>query len=331
MAEYGVTPSGFVLKRLDDIYSEVTTALKEQIGVDPSENPQGILNVMTTIFCDQLASLWEEYSNGYENLFPLTADGIALDRCMEIGGVSRIGKSRTTYMLACTGKEGTVIPAGALVQTSTSPTRQFQCASISEISSKNWKVLEIRPIENISGKFSFSFEIERNATSGDVGATLESSTLAKDLEATSYGDAVDKIYTALKDFTSLEQYGISVSKKAGGSGDESIVLSGSKASDSFSSSLCPYVSMRHSLSDWRVALLLHRNYVARPFPLDYGCRWWHLLCRHWRTEQLHPVGNAAVETGWDRSSLCDGHGASCRHPAESDAWFAHLGLLRPAL
>ena len=24
MAEYGVTPSGFVLKRLDDIYSEVT-------------------------------------------------------------------------------------------------------------------------------------------------------------------------------------------------------------------------------------------------------------------------------------------------------------------
>lgn len=243
MAEYGVTPSGFVLKRLDDIYSEVTTALKEQIGVDPSENPQGILNVMTTIFCDQLASLWEEYSNGYENLFPLTADGIALDRCMEIGGVSRIGKSRTTYMLACTGKEGTVIPAGALVQTSTSPTRQFQCASISEISSKNWKVLEIRPIENISGKFSFSFEIERNATSGDVGATLESSTLAKDLEATSYGDAVDKIYTALKDFTSLEQYGISVSKKAGESGDESIVLSGSKASDSFSSSLCPYVSI----------------------------------------------------------------------------------------
>ena len=243
MANYGITASGFELKRLDAIYSEITSSIKNLVGVDPSENPQGIMNVMTTIFCDQIASLWEEYSNGYENLSPLTAEGIALDRCMEIGGVSRIGKSRTTYLLACTGKEGTTIPAGALVQTSTSPTRQFQCAAIGEISSKNWKMLEIKPIDSINGKITFSFEIERNATSGDVGTTSASSSLSRELDVTSQSDAQAKILALLKSFSPLEQYGISVSEKADESGAKTIVLTGKKASDSFSSTLCPYVTI----------------------------------------------------------------------------------------
>lgn len=243
MVKYGVTPEGFNLKRLDEIYAEVSSALKEQIGVDPSENPQGILNVITTVFCDQIASLWEEYSNGYENLFPLTAEGIALDRCMEIGGVSRIGKSRTTYMLACTGKEGTTIPAGAVVQTSTSPTRQFQCATISEISSKNWKTLKIRPIDSISGTFTFGFEIERNATSGTVGSETDGSSFSKDLTVASYDDAVTKIYEALSGFNALTQYGISVTKEGHSADDYCIVLSGSTESDSFSSTLCSYVTI----------------------------------------------------------------------------------------
>ena len=249
MAEYGVTPEGFNLKRLDEIYAEVSAALKEQIGVDPSENPQGILNVITTVFCDQIASLWEEYSNGYENLFPLTAAGIALDRCMEIGGVNRIGKSRTTYLLACTGKEGTTIPAGAVVQTSTSPTRQFRCSAISEISSKNWKTIKIRPIDSISGSFTFGFEIERNATSGTVGSEMDSSSFSKDLEVTSYDDAIDKIYEALSGFSSLSQYGISVSKEGHSTDDTCIVLTGANESDSFSSVLCQYVTIESVTSN----------------------------------------------------------------------------------
>ena len=45
MGDYGITSKGFILKRLDEIYSSVCGALKENIGVDPSENPQSILDL----------------------------------------------------------------------------------------------------------------------------------------------------------------------------------------------------------------------------------------------------------------------------------------------
>ena len=86
--------------------------------------------------------------------------------------------------------------------------------------------------------------------------------------------------------------------------------------------------MRHPLSDWRDALLLHRDSVAWLFALDHGGCGRHLFCRHWWTEQLYPVGNGFMETSWYWSSLCDGHGACCGHSAESDAWLAHLGLFQ---
>ena len=228
MGDYGITSKGFVLKRLDEIYSQVCTDLKENIGVDPSENPQSILNVLTTIFCDQIASVWEDYSSGYENLFPMTAEGVALDRCMQLGGVSRIGKARTTYFLSCTGKEGTIIPAGALVQTSTSPVRQFQCASIGTITIKNWSSLTIQPIDEISGTFTFSFSIERNATSGDVGTVSSSSKVSKKLTVTSYDDAIEKIIAVLQGFKAFESYGISVKTETNEKGQKIIVLNGAK-------------------------------------------------------------------------------------------------------
>lgn len=249
MADYGITVNGFVMKRLDEIYSSVCSSIKEEIGVDPSENPQGILNVLTTIFCDQIASLWEDYSNGYEQLFPLTATGIALDRVMEVGGVNRIGKSRTKYALACTGKEGTVIPAGSLVQSNTYPVRQFQCATIGEISSKNWQTLCIQPIESITGSFKFTFSIERNATSGIVGTIASESNLSDDLTVTSYDDAVTQITEALSGFDHLKRLGISISNGRDAEGKKTIILSGNNASDSFSSSVCSYITISEVTSN----------------------------------------------------------------------------------
>ena len=169
MPDHGVTKDGFILKRLDEIYDSVCQTFKSETGVDPSENPQGVMNVMFTDLCDEDALLWEAFSLAYEQLFPQSAQGIALDRVMEIGGVSRIGKSRTKYTLACTGKEGTYIPAGSLVQSSTYPVKQFQCAKLASITSDNWQTLRIQPISSIAGSITFTFGVDRNATSGKVG------------------------------------------------------------------------------------------------------------------------------------------------------------------
>ena len=57
----------------------------------------------------------------------------------------------------------------------------------------------------------------------------------------------------------------------------------------------------------------------------------HLFCSHRRIEQLYSVGNAHVEAGSCRCVICDWYGTCCGYPAESNAWFAYLGLLFPAI
>ena len=52
---------------------------------------------------------------------------------------------------------------------------------------------------------------------------------------------------------------------------------------------------------------------------------------HRRIEQLYSVGNAHVEAGSCRCVICDWHGTCCGYPAESNAWFAYLGLFFPAI
>ena len=139
MSDYGVTDKGFQMRRLDEIYTDICKRFKDEVGVDPSENPQSVMNVLFTIFADAPAELWEAYAAAYQQLFPNTACGVALDNVMQVGGVSRIGQAKTKYFISCTGQEGTVIPVGALIQSSSRPQRTFQAVSASIISSANWR------------------------------------------------------------------------------------------------------------------------------------------------------------------------------------------------
>ena len=71
--------------------------------------------------------------------------------------------------------------------------------------------------------------------------------------------------------------------------------------------------------------------VARLFPLDYGNRGRTLLRRDRRAEQLYPMENADVETGWYWLALCDRNGACRGYSAEPDDGSTYLGLLFPAV
>lgn len=49
MSDYGVTDKGFQMRRLDEIYADICKRFKDEVGVDPSENPQSVMNVLFTI------------------------------------------------------------------------------------------------------------------------------------------------------------------------------------------------------------------------------------------------------------------------------------------
>ena len=57
MSDYGVTDKGFQMRRLDEIYTDICKRFKDEVGVDPSENPQSVMNVLFTIFADTSQSI----------------------------------------------------------------------------------------------------------------------------------------------------------------------------------------------------------------------------------------------------------------------------------
>ena len=268
MSDYGVTDKGFQMRRLDEIYTDICKRFKDEVGVDPSENPQSVMNVLFTIFADAPAELWEAYAAAYQQLFPNTACGVALDNVMQVGGVSRIGQAKTKYFISCTGQEGTVIPVGALIQSSSRPQRTFQAVSASIISSANWRKLAIRPIESIAGTFTFDFGISRNATSGEVGTYAESSSITKKMTVSSYDDAYSQMLAAVQSFDALGKFGITVSDETDDQGEHSIVLTASGAADSFSATLCKYITVTEVTSNIQFESAEYGSYAALNLELD---------------------------------------------------------------
>ena len=74
MSEYGVTPQGFVPKRLDVITKEIHKDLTKGLGVDTTLNPQSFLNVLVTGFADKIAELWELTQDVYLSQYPSFAE-----------------------------------------------------------------------------------------------------------------------------------------------------------------------------------------------------------------------------------------------------------------
>ncbi len=162
MAEHGVTRNGFVRKRLDEIKNDVYGKLKEGWGYDVTINPQSFLNVLVTGFADEVAKLWEEAENTYYAMYTMSAEGGNLDNAMQFGGITRERDARTTYMLACTAPDDTVVPYGTLVKSATNPEKLFRCTNTQIIGRENFRQALIKPYME-SGDTVFYVTINRNS------------------------------------------------------------------------------------------------------------------------------------------------------------------------
>lgn len=147
MSEYGVTPAGFVPKRLDEIRDSINQKIREATGIDVSINPQSVMQVLVTGISDEIAAMWETAQDAYCAMYPSSAEGISLDNAMQFGGVLRERDRRTVYNLKCTGENGTVIPYGTMVSSSTQPEKFFMCYAEQVISMNGFREVLIRILD----------------------------------------------------------------------------------------------------------------------------------------------------------------------------------------
>ena len=121
---YGMTPQGFIPKRLSDILSDITT--KTQAIEDPNtglkpfinESADSLFGQFGQIIAEELAICWEQAYLASQQFDPLNVSGVPLRGLVQLDGIRPSFGSYTEISMTLTGTDGTVIPKGSLIATS---------------------------------------------------------------------------------------------------------------------------------------------------------------------------------------------------------------------
>jgi len=140
MSVYGLTDQGFVAPRQAQIVADLQAAFQAQFGATVNLSSATVFGQLIGIFSEREALLWEALQDDVLSGTPAGAQGIYVDNLLALTGLTRLPSQATVtnptpstqangitlFGLVLRGEPGTVIPAGAMVQTSTSPTLSFR-------------------------------------------------------------------------------------------------------------------------------------------------------------------------------------------------------------
>ena len=133
MADYGLTPEGFKQKRLADIIQSMGSRIADQLGVQISTEANSVFGQLIGVFSYEIADLWEQAAQVYGAMYPHTASGASLDNSAALAGITPIAAKKTTVVCTCYGTNGTQIPYGAQISSSTDSNIIFQCVDANAV------------------------------------------------------------------------------------------------------------------------------------------------------------------------------------------------------
>ncbi|HEL5025742.1 TPA: hypothetical protein UOA81_000911 [Stenotrophomonas maltophilia] len=121
MAEFGVTPAGFIRKRLADIRPEIIAALRSNLQAaglpsDIETRPDSIMGILIDTFAEREAALWELSEGIYGATYPSSASGVNLDNAVSLTGAEREGATPSRGHVVLYGDGGTLVPAGSRIR-----------------------------------------------------------------------------------------------------------------------------------------------------------------------------------------------------------------------
>lgn len=151
MSEYGLTPKGPNIKRLDVIVEEMHESLSKKWGVNTRQNPQSFVNHLVTNVADRLAELWEFGEDIYYSQYPSSAEGVSLDNAAQFGGTTRETGTKSYYPIHCKGIDGTKLAPGTMIASKTNPKTYLSITEEREITRASFNVAEIKVVSSVSG------------------------------------------------------------------------------------------------------------------------------------------------------------------------------------
>ena len=162
-----------MLKRLDTILEEIHTDLTDGWGVDTRLAGTSFINTLVTTFGNQIASLWETAQDSYYSKYPATATELNLDHAVQYGGIKRSGDKRTSYVLHCTGDDGTYVRENAIVATNTKPEIRLFSAEEFQITRERFNKVSVIVASEDVGVYTISINGDQYSYSNPTGGKSE--------------------------------------------------------------------------------------------------------------------------------------------------------------
>lgn len=112
MSSFGIVDTGFVIKLLSDIKSEIEEQQRNDISPGLNQSSTSTLGQINGIFASKIAEEWEVLLSIYRSIDPDSATGEALDNLCLLTGIIRLAATKSTVTLTATGTPTTVLPSG---------------------------------------------------------------------------------------------------------------------------------------------------------------------------------------------------------------------------
>lgn len=109
---FGVQPSGFVRKTIEDILDELEADQRADIHPDFDVSTTSVPGQLNGIFARQLGIAWETLEQCYHGIDPDAAEGRLLDNDSKLTGTFRVGQTKSEVFLLCDLDDGTTLTAG---------------------------------------------------------------------------------------------------------------------------------------------------------------------------------------------------------------------------
>jgi len=114
----GITPAGFVTKRLDQLLEELDAEVRSVFGDNINLSPQSPDGQMNGAIAESNSNLWQLAEACYNSFNPSAVGDATQDNLYQLNGIVRLDASPSLVTLTVSGDNGTLIPSGSLVSTS---------------------------------------------------------------------------------------------------------------------------------------------------------------------------------------------------------------------
>ncbi len=146
---FGITSSGFIIKRLADIKLELEALYRSTFGAGIKITEDTVFGKLIGIQSERESVLWELMEALYNSAYPGSASDIHLDRIGEITAIIRNSATASTVTAYMAGTASTAIPIDTLFSVQDSE-EQFKTLSLVSLSGSNFSITALTSSSGIA-------------------------------------------------------------------------------------------------------------------------------------------------------------------------------------